>query len=268
MCAWVGGRVSKCINEWMAWRAVPLVKESLGWKGVRGYPSVGGIKIVGLRAQGFSNLGNWNLWTIQKLVHISVSVHSRGEEKKGHSCHQSLGSVRGPHMLASCWSKQIQQAGPTERKEPSDWRRDCHNKGEQNRNCKGHCVLQGSGWGHGPQDGNSSGLWRYVLCLLSTSLWGSSGKILFLSLSLFFLLIHGRKRPVRFTSSSYLPPSRPNWNDSRQTIGALLPHTAPSSLFYPILSPLILGYESLIFIKSSVFQKCGSWPVGELWHKS
>lgn len=47
------------MNEWSE-GSVPLVKESLGWKGVRDYTSVEGIRIVSLRAQ-VLYLGNQSL---------------------------------------------------------------------------------------------------------------------------------------------------------------------------------------------------------------
>lgn len=122
--------------------------------------------------------------------------------------------------------------------------------------------------GHGPQDRNSDSLWRYWP-VLSISWWGSSGKILFFSLSWFLHRIPGLRKPLRFIGFSYLPPSRPHWNASRKHWVFPGPNSSslPSSfLLYPIPSLAIKTWISLkqfccFFVCLFVF-KCGSRLLG------
>ena len=72
----------------MVWKAEPLLEKSLAWKGVRGYTSTGGIKMVGLRAQVFIGIRvsalSKNLYTCTCLCTFG------GNGERVHSGLQSL----------------------------------------------------------------------------------------------------------------------------------------------------------------------------------
>lgn len=75
----------------MACRAVPLGKESLGWKGVSCYRSPGGIKTVGALPG-----------EPESLNHPKPVCAPLGDGEEGPELSSDLRSVSGPQMSTSC----------------------------------------------------------------------------------------------------------------------------------------------------------------------